>query len=176
MPTPMNMELDITLTLSGQENRDGTWTLNPVYSVTRSVPVSQNVVTDKGAIDLSLMAMDSSYSKSTVLKFTLISTVHDNVGNLAHILFPVPRANAVEFTAIADPVHPPAPVGTEFTVDSYIGNPHSLIFTDIDNSVGTYEYCLKVACWNTAALNSTTGATPALVRLDPPIKNRAGGN
>ena len=176
MPTPLIMELDITVNLSGQENPDGTWTLNPVYTVTRSVPASQNVVTAEGAIDLSQMAKTSGYSNSTVMKFTLVSTVHDNVGNLAHILFPVPRSNAVQFTAIADPVNPPAPSQTEFTVDTYIGDPHSLIFTDIDNSVGTYDYCLKVACWNTAAMNSTTGATPALVLLDPPIKNRAGGN
>lgn len=168
---PQNMELDISVALSGQENPNGSWTLNAVYSVTRSLPVSQNVVTAEGAIDLAQMAKTADYTNSTVMKFSINSTVRDKDGNSAMTIFPTPRSDAVQFTAIADPVHPPTPVGAEFAVSAANDDPWSLVFTDIDNSVGSYEYCLKVKCWNINDMSNTT-----LVQLDPPIKNRAGGN
>lgn len=168
---PRNMELDVSVTLSGQENPNGTWTLNAVYSVTRSLPVSENVVTADGAIDLTKMAKTPEFSNSTVMKFTLSPTVHDKDGNTAMVIFPIPRSDAVQFTVTPVPGLITAPPESEFTVDPSIQDPWSLTFTDIDNSVGSYEYCLRVSC-----RNLSTGFTPTMVLLDPPITNRAADN
>lgn len=161
---PQNMELDIGLALSGHENPDGSWTIEPLYSVTRCVPPSNDVVATNGAIDLTKMAKTSDYSNATVISFTISSTVTDKNGKTPNIVFPYPRTDAVEFKA---PPNPGQPAGSEFIVDPTLLDPSVLKFTDIDNSVGTYGYCLNLSC-----SNASPGSTLVLVRLDPPITNR----
>lgn len=168
---PQNMELDIEVTLSGQENPNGSWSIDAVYNVTRSLPLSQNVVTASGGIDLGRMAKTAEYSNSTVMKFSINSNVIDKNGNPAMTIFPTPRSDAVQFVAIHDPSRAIAPPESEFTVSPSNDDPWTLIFTDIDNSVGSYEYCLRVKCWNKDDMSNTT-----MVQLDPPITNRAADN
>lgn len=165
------MKLDINVTLSGQENADNSWTVHAVYSVRNCNPPSQGVVTASGAIDLTKMAKTADYSSATDMTFTIISTVHDKNGYGANVCFPDPHSSAVEFTRDQVPGPPSAPPESEFTVNTSIGTPYFLLFTDLDNSVGSYEYCLKISC-----CNIQTGSTPVLVRLDPPITNRPADN
>ncbi len=171
LPWQSNMILSIQLSLSGQQNPDNSWTIHPVYSVINSVPLSQNVVTSRGAIDLTKMAKTEYYSNTTVITVTISSTVVDKHGMPASVTFPDPRSLAVQFKNIAMPGKEPIKADSEFFVCPIYPSPQVLIFTDIDNSEGCYEYCLNVSCVSVVA-----GSVPALIPLDPPITNRAADN
>lgn len=166
---PQQMELDITVTLTGQQNPNTTWSIDAAYSMTRSLPVSTNVVSATGAIDLTQMNKTDEYTNSTVMRFTLNNTVVDKDGHPAMAIFPTPRSDAVEFTAAPNHGRPTAPPESEFTVSPSNEDISTLIFTDIDNSDGSYGYCLKVKCWPIEDMYNF-----ALVPLDPPIVNRRG--